>query len=123
VEDLDRFLTEKSTAVSLFVDIHIYFPLYDLLAFKTLANSYLEFNDYKLFSQVEDIFLIEASFSSDEISKLMIANWNLLSRAIKLVISMLQTNDDRRGVEKIGSRFGNNVTLNTHLFFLKKKKK
>jgi hypothetical protein len=110
VEDLDRFLTEKSTAVSLFVDIHIY----DLLAFKTLVNSYLEFNDYKLFSQVEDIFLIEVSFSSDEISELMIANWNLLSRTIKLVISTLQTNDDRRGVEKIGSRFRNNVTLNTH---------
>jgi chaperone BCS1 len=56
VEYLDRFLMEKSMAVSLFVDVHIYFPLCDFLAFKTLANSYLGLKDYKLLSQVEDIF-------------------------------------------------------------------
>jgi hypothetical protein len=39
VEGLDPFLTEKSTVVSLFVDVHIHFPLSDFLAFKTLANS------------------------------------------------------------------------------------
>jgi hypothetical protein len=38
VEDLDRFLTEKSTAMSLFVDVHIHFPFCNLLAFKKLAN-------------------------------------------------------------------------------------
>jgi hypothetical protein len=63
VEDLDRFLTEKSTAVSLFVDIHIHFPLCDFLAFKTLANSYLGLNDHNLFSQVKDIFQSRASLS------------------------------------------------------------
>jgi len=52
VEDLDRFLTE----MSLFVNVHIHFPLCDFLAFKTLANSYLGRKDHKLFSQVEDIF-------------------------------------------------------------------
>jgi hypothetical protein len=56
VEDLDRFLKEKSTAMSLFVDVHIHFPHCDFLAFKTLANSYLGFKDHKFFSQVEDIF-------------------------------------------------------------------
>jgi len=56
VEDLDWFLTEKSTAVSLFVDVHIHFPLCDFLAFKTLASNYLGLKDHKLFSQVEDIF-------------------------------------------------------------------
>jgi chaperone BCS1 len=56
MENLDRFLTEKSMTVSLFVDVHIHFPLYDFLAFKTLANSYLEFKDHKFFSQVEGIF-------------------------------------------------------------------
>jgi len=50
VEDFDRFLTKKSTAVSLFVDVHIHFPLCDFLAFKTLANSYLGLKDHKLFS-------------------------------------------------------------------------
>jgi len=42
VEDLNRFLTKKSTVVNLFVDVHIHFPLCDFLAFKTLVNSYLE---------------------------------------------------------------------------------
>jgi hypothetical protein len=56
VEDLDRFLTEKSTDVSLFVDVHIHFSLFDFLAFKTLAISYLGLNYHKLFSPVEDIF-------------------------------------------------------------------
>jgi chaperone BCS1 len=37
VEDLNRFLSEKSMVVSLFVDVHIHFPLCDFLAFKTLA--------------------------------------------------------------------------------------
>jgi hypothetical protein len=66
VEDLDRFLTEKSTAVSLFVDVHIHFSLCDFLAFKTLANSYLRLKDHKLFYQVEDIFQRGASLSSAE---------------------------------------------------------
>jgi hypothetical protein len=56
VEDLDRFLMDKSTTVSLFVDVHIYFPLFDFLAFKTLANNYLGLKDHKFFSLVEDIF-------------------------------------------------------------------
>jgi hypothetical protein len=50
VEDLNRFLTEKSMVVNLFVDVHINFPICDFLAFKTLANSYLGLKDYKLFS-------------------------------------------------------------------------
>jgi hypothetical protein len=74
VEDLDRFFTEKSTAVSLFVDVRIHFPLYDFLAFKTLDNSYLGLKNHKLFSQVDDIFKSRASLSSAEISELMIAN-------------------------------------------------
>jgi hypothetical protein len=50
LEDLDCFLTEKSTTVSLFVDVHIHFPLCDFLAFKTLVNSYLGLKDHKLLS-------------------------------------------------------------------------
>jgi len=55
--------------VILFIDVHIHFPLYDFLAFKTLGNSYLELKDHKLFSLVEDIFQSRAS--STEISELM----------------------------------------------------
>jgi hypothetical protein len=50
VEDLDRFLTKKSTVVSLFVDVHIHFPFYNFLTFKMLANSYLGLKDHKLLS-------------------------------------------------------------------------
>jgi chaperone BCS1 len=118
-EDLDRFLTEKSTAVSLFIDIHIHFPLCNFLAFKTLANSYLGLKEYKFFSKVEDIFQSGVSLSSAEISMLMVANRNSSSQAIKSVIIMLQTDGDRRGIGKIGSRLGDNATPNTHLFLKK----
>jgi chaperone BCS1 len=74
VEDLNRFLMEKLTAVSLFVDVRIYFPFCDFLAFKTLVNSYLRLKDHKLFSQVDDIFQSRESLNLAEISKLMITN-------------------------------------------------
>jgi hypothetical protein len=119
VKDLDRFLTEKLTAVSLFVDVHIHFPLCDFLALKMLANSYLKLKDNKHLSQVENIFHRGASLSSAEISDLIIANWNSPSRAIKLVIKTLQTDGNRRGVGKIRSRLGNNATPNTNLFLIK----
>jgi len=120
VEDLDRFLTEKSTVVSLFVNVHIHFPLCNFLAFKTLANSYLRLKDHKLFSQGENIFQSGTSLNSAEISELMIANWNSSSWAIKSVITALQTDGDRRGVGKFWSRLGNNTTPNTHLFLKNK---
>jgi chaperone BCS1 len=105
LEDLDRFLTEKSTVVSLFVDVHIHFPLCDFLAFKTLANSYLGLKDHKFFSQIEDIFQSKASLSPVEISELMIANRNFSSRAIKSVITVLQTDGDWMGVGKTSIGF------------------
>jgi chaperone BCS1 len=98
MKDLDWFLTEKSTVMTLFVDVHINFPLCDFLAFKTFVNNYLGLKDHKLFSQVKDIFQSGASLSSAEIRELMIVNWNLQSRAIKSIITALQTDGDRRGV-------------------------
>jgi hypothetical protein len=94
MEDLDQFLMEKSMVVSLFVDVHIHFPLCDFLAFKTLANSYLGLKDHKFFSQVEDIFQSGASLSPAEIKELMIANRNSPSQAIKSVITALQMDGD-----------------------------
>ena len=136
VEDLDRFVAEKSTAVSssgllsfmdgvvssccgearvmVFtmnskehvdpnllrpgrVDVHIHFPLCDFSAFKTLASSYLGVKEHKLFPQVQEIFQNGASLSPAEIGELMIANRNSPSRAIKSVITALQTDGDGRG--------------------------
>ncbi|CAN0889493.1 AAA-ATPase At2g46620 [Linum grandiflorum] len=143
IEDLDRFLTEKSkpTAVTLAgilnfmdgvlnscaaeerimvftmnskdlidpailrpgrIDVHIHFPLCDFSSFKTLASSYLGLKDHKLFPQVEEIFQSGASLSPAEIGELMIANRNSPSRALKLVITALQTEGDRRGSLNIG---------------------
>ncbi|CAK9319181.1 unnamed protein product [Citrullus colocynthis] len=143
VEDLDRFLIEKSSALSLSallnfmdgiltsccaeervmvftvnskeqvepailrpgrIDVHIHFPLCDFSAFKNLAINYLGVKDHKLFPQVEEIFLTGASLSPAEIGELMIANRNSPSRAIKSVISALQTDGDRRRVVNVGRR-------------------
>ncbi|KAF8379961.1 hypothetical protein HHK36_027427 [Tetracentron sinense] len=142
VEDLDRFVSEKSTAVSLSgvlnfmdgifsccgeervmvftmnskehidpailrpgrIDVHIYFPLCDFSAFKTLANSYLGLKDHKLFPQVEEIFQTGAALSPAEIGEIMISNRGSPSRALKSVITALQTNGDGRGSGKIGRR-------------------
>lgn len=140
MEDLDRFLASKSTALSLSgilnfmdgilssccaeerimvftmnskehvdaaimrpgrVDVHIHFPLCDFSAFKNLANSYLGVKDHKLFPQVEEIFQGGASLSPAEIGELMIANRNSPSRALKSVITALQTDGS---AAKIGRR-------------------
>ncbi|KAK8693649.1 hypothetical protein V6N13_071222 [Hibiscus sabdariffa] len=143
IEDLDRYLVEKSTAVTLpgilsfmdgiltsgcgeervmvftmnskghvdpailrpgRIDVHLHFPLCNFTSFKTLANSYLGLKDHKLFPQVEEIFRNGASLSPAEISELMIANRNSPSRALKTVISALQTDGDGRGALNIGRR-------------------
>lgn len=152
IEDLDRFLAEKSTAVSLpgilnfmdgilssccaeervmvftmdskdhvdpailrpgRIDVHIHFPLCDFTAFKTLANSCLGLKDHKLFPQVEEFFQNGASLSTAEISELMIANRNSPSRALKSVISALQTDGEGRGYANasIGRRLSDNGSI------------
>ncbi|KAL0358852.1 UNVERIFIED_CONTAM: AAA-ATPase [Sesamum angustifolium] len=129
IEDLDRYLTEKSTAVSLSgilnfmdgifsccgeervmvftmnskdnvgacllrpgrIDVHINFPLCDFTAFKSLASSHLGLKDHKLFPQVEEIFQTGATLSPAEICEIMISNRGSPSRALKTVITALQT--------------------------------
>jgi len=100
----------STLAVSSFVVVPIHFPLYDFLAFKILANSYMRLKDHKFFSQVKDIVQSRVSLSSVEISKLMIVNQNSLSWGIKSGIPTLQTNGELKGVEKIRSQIGNNAT-------------
>lgn len=91
------------------IDVHIHFPLCDFGAFKNLATSYLGVKEHKLFSQVEEIFLNGASLSPAEIGELMIANRNSPSRAIKSVITALQTDGDGRGIGMFGRRVGFDV--------------
>lgn len=130
IEDLDRYLAEKSTAVSLSgilnfmdgiisccgeervmvftmngkdridptllrpgrIDVHIHFPLCDFSAFKTLANSHLGLKEHRLFPQIEEVFQTGSSLSPAEIGEIMISNRTSPSRALKWVISALQTN-------------------------------
>ncbi|KAK7338097.1 hypothetical protein VNO77_18696 [Canavalia gladiata] len=84
------------------VDVHIHFPLCDFSAFKSLASSYLGVKEHKLFPQVQEIFQSGASLSPAEIGELMITNRNSPSRAIKSVITALQTDGDGRGCGLIG---------------------
>lgn len=145
VEDLDRYLAGKSTAVSLSgilnfmdgiisccgeervmvftvngkdqidptvlrpgrIDVHVHFPLCDnFSAFKTLASSHLGLKEHKLFPQVEEVFQTGASLSPAEIGEIMISNRNSPSRAIKTVITALQSSHslDRMGSGRTGQR-------------------
>ncbi|XP_047315666.1 AAA-ATPase At2g46620-like [Impatiens glandulifera] len=132
IEDLDRFLNEKSKSVSLSgflnfmdgilnscssdekimvftmnfkdqidpailrpgrIDVQIYFPLCDFNSFKHLANNYLGLKEHKLFPQVEEVFQnLTAGISPAEVCEIMIANRGSPSRAIKSVMTALQTN-------------------------------
>lgn len=73
------------------IDVHVNFPLCDFSAFKSLANNYLGLKEHKLFPQVEEIFQTGASLSPAEIGEIMISNRTSPSRALKSVISALQT--------------------------------
>ncbi|CAK9137212.1 unnamed protein product [Ilex paraguariensis] len=148
IEDLERFVNEQSTRVSLSgiltfmdgivssccgdekimvftmngkelidssllrpgrIDVHIYFPLCSFNSFKTLANSYLGIRDHKLFPQVEEIFQSGATMSPAEIGEILIVNRSSPSRALKSVITALQTGDGR-GSGKIGRRMTENCS-------------
>ncbi|CAI9764895.1 unnamed protein product [Fraxinus pennsylvanica] len=141
VEDLDRYVAEKSTAVTssgllnfmdgilgsslcngrimVFtmnskegidsallrpgrIDVHIYFPLCDFNSFKSLASSYLGVKEHKLFPQVEEIFQSGATMSPAEIGELMLVNRSSPSRALKSIITALQSNGRSSGGGKFG---------------------
>lgn len=142
IEDLDRYLVEKQTAVSssgilnfmdgilsccgeervmVFtmnckdqvdptvlrpgrIDVHLQFPLCDFNAFKSLASSHLGLKDHKLFPQVEEVFQTGASLTPAEIGEIMIANRSSPSRALKSVISALQSNAEAKVANRIAQR-------------------
>ncbi|XP_047337322.1 AAA-ATPase At2g46620-like [Impatiens glandulifera] len=72
------------------IDVQIYFPLCDFKSFKLFANNYLGVKEHKLFQQVEEVFHT-ANISPAEVSEIMIANRGSPSRAMKSVITALQT--------------------------------
>ncbi|XP_052171421.1 AAA-ATPase At2g46620-like [Diospyros lotus] len=143
LEDLDRFMGEKSTAVSMSgvlnfmdgivssccgdervmlftmnskdhidpailrpgrIDVHIHFPFCNFNSFKSLANCYLGLKDHKLFPQVEEVFQSGATLSPAEIGEIMIAHRGSPSRALKSVITALQTNAETRAAKNVGRR-------------------
>lgn len=85
------------------IDVHIHFPLCDFSSFKSLANNYLGVKEHKLFSQVEEMFQSGASISPAEIGELMLVHSSSPSRALKSVISALQSSsggkNQRRSTE------------------------
>ncbi|KAL6127282.1 hypothetical protein ACLB2K_075323 [Fragaria x ananassa] len=83
------------------VDVHIHFPLCDFSAFKSLANTYLGVKEHKLFPQVEEIFQSGGSLSPAVIGEIMISNRSSPSRALKSVISALQTDVDNKTTVKV----------------------
>ncbi|KAK1257419.1 hypothetical protein QJS04_geneDACA020104 [Acorus gramineus] len=85
------------------LDSHVYFPLCDFTAFKSLASSYLGLKDHKLYPQVEEVFSAGGSLSPAEVGEILIANRGSPSRAIKTVICALQ-HSGRASAAKIGGR-------------------
>lgn len=112
IEDLDRFISSKPTAVSVSGILKRTnrpgfaptgpgrrshpLPVMRLHGVKTLANSYLGVKEHKLFPQVEGMFQNGASLSPAEIGELMIANRSSPTRALKHVINAMQTDGDHR---------------------------
>lgn len=74
------------------IDVHIHFPLCDFSSFKSLAHNYLGVKEHKLFPQVEEMFQSGATISPAEIGELMLLHRSSPSRALKSVITALQSN-------------------------------
>uniref|UniRef100_A0A7C9DV83 AAA+ ATPase At3g28540-like C-terminal domain-containing protein n=1 Tax=Opuntia streptacantha TaxID=393608 RepID=A0A7C9DV83_OPUST len=83
------------------VDVHIYFPLCDFSGFKSLALSHLGIKDHKLFGQVEDLFQNGSRLSPAEISEIMISNRTSPTRAMKLLITTLESSGDVKELDKV----------------------
>ncbi|WCJ32449.1 P-loop containing nucleoside triphosphate hydrolases superfamily protein [Euphorbia peplus] len=85
------------------IDVHIEFKHCNFNGFKTLANTYLGVKEHKLFSQIEEMFE-SSSLSPAEIGEIMISNRNSPSRALKSVISAMQSNNSKVKMSGGGQR-------------------
>ncbi|XP_059304494.1 AAA-ATPase At2g46620-like [Lycium ferocissimum] len=95
------------------IDVHIHFPLCDFNAFKSLANSHLGLKDHKLFPHVEEIFQTGSGLSPAEVSEIMISNRSSPTRALKMVISALQTNTESRAATRNARRLSESGSVRT----------
>ncbi|KAM3378488.1 AAA-ATPase [Capsicum galapagoense] len=92
------------------IDVHIHFPFCDFNSFKSLANNYLGLKEHKLFPQVEEIFHSGATMSPAAIGELMIANRSSPSRALKSVITALQSNGNEGKSAGKGKRLSDSAS-------------
>ncbi|XP_057819405.2 AAA-ATPase At2g46620 isoform X2 [Cryptomeria japonica] len=81
------------------MDMHIYFPYCSFSSFKILANNYLGVKDHKLFPNVEEAFQAGVSITPAEVGEILLVNKNSPSRALKVLISALQSASPERPVE------------------------
>lgn len=79
------------------MDMHIYFPHCNFSAFKILANNYLGIKDHKLFPHVEEAFQAGGYMTPAEVGEILLVNKNSPSRAMKALISALQSSSRRAG--------------------------
>ncbi|XP_059312417.1 AAA-ATPase At2g46620-like [Lycium ferocissimum] len=86
------------------IDVHVHFPSCDFNSFKCLANNYLGVKEHKLFPQVEEIFHNGATMSHAAIGELMMVNRSSPSRALKSVITALQSNGTEGKITGRGKR-------------------
>ncbi|KAE8680415.1 hypothetical protein F3Y22_tig00111390pilonHSYRG00164 [Hibiscus syriacus] len=85
-EEVDRAVLRPGR-----IDVHVQFPLCDFSSFKNLASNYLGVKEHKLFPQLEEIFQGGASLTPAEIGEIMISNRSSPTRALKSVITAMQT--------------------------------
>ncbi|KAA8533564.1 hypothetical protein F0562_031002 [Nyssa sinensis] len=113
IEDLDRYLSEKSTAVSLSAILNFMDGILSCCGEERVMVFTMNCKDHvdptvlrpgRIDVHVEEIFQTGASLSPAEIGEIMISNRNSPSRALKSVITALQTNGDGRGSNKIAQR-------------------
>lgn len=79
------------------MDMHIYFPHCTFSAFKTLANNYLGVKEHKLFPHVEEAFQAGVYMTPAEVGEILLVNKNSPSRALKTLMSALQSGSRRGG--------------------------
>lgn len=92
------------------IDVHIHFPFCDFNSFKCLANNYLGVKEHKLFPQVEEIFHSGATMSPAAIGELMMVNRSSPSRALKSVISALQSHGTEGKIGGKGKRLSDSAS-------------
>ncbi|XP_009794987.1 AAA-ATPase At2g46620-like [Nicotiana tabacum] len=92
------------------IDVHIHFPLCDFNSFRSLANNYLGVKEHKLFPQVEEIFQSGATMSPAAIGELMMVNRSSPSRALKSVITALQSNGTEGKIAGRGKRLSDSAS-------------